>query len=418
MQKILDWQKTTSSLLCVLVLLTSHSFSKAQTDTLQVNNEAELRAAIASNRVIMIHASGISLKEKPLPITAVENLTLQGMGDKLTPLILDANHEDVVRVENAQRITFRNLSLGHEESFTHCSGDVLVINHCQDIEIDACDIFGSGVTGIKAHQSHIISRKTTIRDCSEALFSDESEEGSLLFEDCTFTLYKWKEEFRDEYRSIQFKNCDFFLADGKQLLSSNRGYYPESPAFLKTETSNPSPLWENPNDYGEFEGACPSTVEVSSSSSLTSNSNYSYGAQNLSEVNLEPGTGKQVAWVEGVDGPGIGERIHFKIVAPRAKWEAWSLNAEFQIVNGYAKDPETWKANNRVKRLKMSRNGHHLADIQLQDIPNVQRIRFSDLVEGGILKIGDEITFEILEVYRGLRYDDTAITYFAPTCSP
>ena len=111
------------------------------------------------------------------------------------------------------------------------------------------------------------------------------------------------------------------------------------------------------------------------------------------------------AWVEGVDGNGVGEylRYSFPGTCPRI--------TTVLIHNGYVKNWEVWYDNARVKRLLMYYNDEPYAIFNLQDTMGLQSF------DVGVLGYEDKdsapawsIKFEILEVYPGKKYEDTAIT--------
>ena len=111
------------------------------------------------------------------------------------------------------------------------------------------------------------------------------------------------------------------------------------------------------------------------------------------------------AWVEGVEGNGEGEylRYSFPGTCPRI--------TTVLIHNGYVKNWEVWRDNARVKMLLMYYNDEPYAILNLQDTMGLQSF------DVGVLGYEDKdsapawsIKFEILEVYPGKKYEDTAIT--------
>ena len=111
----------------------------------------------------------------------------------------------------------------------------------------------------------------------------------------------------------------------------------------------------------------------------------------------------KTAWVEGKKDEGIGEYLeyYFKNDSPRI--------TEIIISNGYMKSEETWKNNNRVKKLKLYVNGVPLGVLNLKDSRTDQYFSVGTL---GHNKNGTDLIlkFEILEIYKGSKYNDTAIT--------
>jgi hypothetical protein len=138
------------------------------------------------------------------------------------------------------------------------------------------------------------------------------------------------------------------------------------------------------------------------SSTLTSAKN-AYSALNAHDLNYS------TAWVEGVKGNGIGEYLvyHFEAASPRV--------TEIIVVNGYVKSEKTWLENSRVKKLKLYYNNKPVAILNLEDNRYEQSFQFKKPFGNGNRDDFSQqkdwtLKFEILEVYPGDKYDDTAIT--------
>ena len=131
---------------------------------------------------------------------------------------------------------------------------------------------------------------------------------------------------------------------------------------------------------------------------LASNNNYTYESGNLTDLDL------RTAWVEGVDGNGIGESITFKVETIEA---ADIQIQELVIVNGYVKNRALWKANSRVKKFKLYIDGTPKAILNLRDVDNYQKFNVQRFVNG-LTKF--ELKLEIMEVIEGDKYADTAIS--------
>ncbi|UII33852.1 hypothetical protein LVD17_08495 [Fulvivirga ulvae] len=143
---------------------------------------------------------------------------------------------------------------------------------------------------------------------------------------------------------------------------------------------------------------------VSASSHLTSQGENHYLPKNAHDLNYKN------AWIEGVDGYGIGEYLIYEFApeSPRI--------TEIIITNGYVKSLSTWTTNSRVKKLRVYYNDKPIADLNLKDIGEDQHFKFKpisyeDRSDTEILKLKElwKLKFEILEVYKGKKYDDTAI---------
>ncbi len=191
---------------------------------------------------------------------------------------------------------------------------------------------------------------------------------------------------------------------------------------------------------------------------------YDYSVENLKNANMEN------VWIEGVAGYGIGEKVTLKLqrytvekptdfgfvgnikdgfrimtkeefdkVDPienqifyvkdeerkytydeyieLTKSKVQSGNGYFNsltglcIINGYAKNEELFNANSRVKKLKLTIDNDREYIIELEDTMNPQLIDISYSQEPSFEVIKPlELTFEILEVYPGEKYQDTVIT--------
>lgn len=144
---------------------------------------------------------------------------------------------------------------------------------------------------------------------------------------------------------------------------------------------------------------------ISTSSTLKTYKGIKYSAKNIHDLNYK------TAWIEGVSGYGIGESItyHFPPQNPRI--------TDIIIVNGYVKSQTAWQENSRVKKLKMYVDNKPFAILNLADSRQEQTFKFDPLGYGDRVnweqlqtKPWWTIKFEILEVYKGDKYDDTAIT--------
>ena len=121
--------------------------------------------------------------------------------------------------------------------------------------------------------------------------------------------------------------------------------------------------------------------------------NVVYEAKSLWDYyNLKP-------WVEGVNGSGIGQKI-------RIEYNTIFRFHGILLSNGFVdfNRPHLYLSNNRVKRIKVTfGNTGTFEEFDLEDSPNFQTLSFDG---GQNVKF---ITIEILDIYKGSRYDDTCI---------
>ena len=161
---------------------------------------------------------------------------------------------------------------------------------------------------------------------------------------------------------------------------------------------------------------------VSASSYLKSNSaSISYLPENAHDNSYES------AWVEGVEGYGTGEYLtyYFSQTAPRV--------TTVIIANGYVKTEKAYRDNSRVKKLKMYINEKPFAILNLEDRRSEQIFEFDPIGRKRpdyeyndpkweywheLSKLPKwTLKFEIIDVYKGDKYDDTVISelYFSGT---
>jgi hypothetical protein len=141
------------------------------------------------------------------------------------------------------------------------------------------------------------------------------------------------------------------------------------------------------------------------SSYLKSQGSNSYDPSNAHDLSF------QTAWVEGVSGYGIGEYIEYEFPPSNPR-----INTVI-IVNGYVKSQSAWINNSRVKKIKMYIDGKPYAYLNLEDKRaaqtfSVDPIGHSDRQDFKALETKStwKVRFEIVDVYKGNKYDDVAIT--------
>jgi len=139
------------------------------------------------------------------------------------------------------------------------------------------------------------------------------------------------------------------------------------------------------------------SVEWTASSTLASQGKTHYDAANL-------GNGDNSnTWCEGVNGHGIGERVNAKITG-----FASAHIKSLVIVNGFARNQTTWQNNSRIKTLRLYVGDRHLSDFNVSDNIKSQTIQLPETLPLSTNKL--DLSFEIMEVYPGGKYDDLCVT--------
>jgi len=153
-------------------------------------------------------------------------------------------------------------------------------------------------------------------------------------------------------------------------------------------------------------GFCAKNLKASSF--LKNNTGINYEPKNLADDD------QNTAWVEGKSGDGIAEFIEFDysydIKYIEAADGACMYKDYFYILNGYQKNEQIWKENNRVKKMKMYINGKETCYIDLLDKMGFQLMKLNFIKPLGKKKNTIKIRFEIVEIYKGMKFEDTAIS--------
>ncbi len=214
----------------------------------------------------------------------------------------------------------------------------------------------------------------------------------------------WEKINRISY--INFNYTGNFLGEGiqhgqkKYLILYGKDYvffYDENNVMVFYQFSRAAGVYENPY-----------TAEATSE---LKEKNYVYEAGNLANIkNLKP-------WVEGVDGHGQGEKIILKqdttrIIAHPDTLAAYRYSG-VTISNGFIdfNRPHLYEDNNRIKKIRISRGSDkNYIEVELEDTPQFQYFYFQD----NLTTESDILVIEILEVYKGSKWDDTAINLIIP----
>ena len=134
---------------------------------------------------------------------------------------------------------------------------------------------------------------------------------------------------------------------------------------------------------------------------------YSYCYSGEKETTYEPRTYEEYKeYVRKFGWWGTYANVHEK------SFTGWKNGLTgFYIVNGYAKNEKLFKANSRVKKLKLTIDGTKEYILELEDTMNPQLFDIRYEQEPNLDKLDAiKAEFEILEVYKGEKYEDTVIT--------
>ena len=149
-------------------------------------------------------------------------------------------------------------------------------------------------------------------------------------------------------------------------------------------------------------GAPPITVTASST---LRDGIYSYEPANIHDWK------KSTLWAEGAPGPGIGPTVTFIFDCTGESYRdrkniPIGINS-FSLINGFARTPELWAANGRVKTFKVTFNGAPKGTFTVQDTASHQNVKLPDLTFPPGKK--SQLVLEIADVYPGTKHEDTCI---------
>ncbi|MFT5619557.1 MAG: hypothetical protein ACI85I_002803 [Arenicella sp.] len=193
-------------------------------------------------------------------------------------------------------------------------------------------------------------------------------------------LAKFEKEKLEYKKALQTERS--LLTEHQKELLNRENFYEAGPFF----TTNYGCSWYC---LGE-------PTETSSSSFLESNERYK--SKNIHDFDLK------TAWVEGNEDYGIGENITITFEFSPGKTKITTMD----IFNGYCKSEKLWEENSRVKKLAFYANWKLIGNLLLEDVYKKQRFKVGSL--GGDKKHKLVLSFKIVEVYKGDKYKDVAIS--------
>jgi len=162
-------------------------------DAVVVSNVDELLAAIAPDTEIILEAGVYNLCEAKtygednpsdyytwagsydgfeLVLRNVDNLTIRGSGRLSTTIETDPRWANVLRVQNSSGLILEDFTAGHTREQGECSGGVLFLEGCQDVEMEDLGLYGCGVVGLTARLcTNVTLQSSELYECSSSAVS-------------------------------------------------------------------------------------------------------------------------------------------------------------------------------------------------------------------------------------------------------
>lgn len=293
---------------------------------------------------------------------------------------------------------------GYDALFAYENGGIILkLENCNEREIKGY------MTVVGDRKSYVEDRTMYTRDSYTFDFiatkeklgyvlNSEVAEGNIILLKDTIILRDFSPK-KEDYRYYYKKNDYLFLRE--KILENDNLIEIQSVIGDEIEFTE-----EYFNEYGmRWQGCswyCLGSYESKylASSTLNDDGEIKYIPDHLIDKNLK------TAWVEGVDGYGIGEYVDIYITHQIDSFvnEIYGI----RICNGYTESQKLWEENSRVKKIKLWVDNIPYAILNLEDVPSEQ------VFNVGIIPISYRedlvLRFEILEVYEGTKYKDTCIS--------
>ncbi len=185
------------------IVVTNDILDLTQT-MLQMKDEGSLPFDIEGES---IGPSAVSEYDGPsLLVNYCDNLTITG-AKKGIHIQVTPRYANVFGFNHCRNINISNLKLGHTDA-GDCVGDVLYFEHCEEVAIEDCNLYGCGVIGIEARYSKNLKvNNSDIYECSQEMF-DLYHVSNMAFNNCQFYENGGGIHISESCRGIEMNNCD------------------------------------------------------------------------------------------------------------------------------------------------------------------------------------------------------------------
>lgn len=155
-------------------------------DVITIRNNDQFIDAIGPNRIVLLPAdysinlSNLARKEtqyvrwgdwKELIIYNVQNFAIVGMGRKLPEILTELGYGAVISFQNVRNVSISNIQAGHTPPVEDvCYAPVFIFENSSKINMNNCDLFGSGMSGLYLSNVDSLSfNSSIIRDCTSRI---------------------------------------------------------------------------------------------------------------------------------------------------------------------------------------------------------------------------------------------------------
>jgi len=173
-----------------------------------------------------------------LVLSGVHNLSIIGIGDEHSELVVEPRYANVMCFGDCSNISIANIKAGHTDKDGYCSGAVFAFVDSTNINIDDTLMYGCGAYGLLLSGVKDMSVfNSTIYECTYGIMCLIDKNLDILFEDCEFrdnTGYSMVEIWRGPSR-ITFDSCTFRNNYCSPVINGGNELYP---MFSVSESEN------------------------------------------------------------------------------------------------------------------------------------------------------------------------------------
>ena len=178
-----------------------------------------------SNYYAWSHEVGAGGNDAELIIKNVEGLTIRGAGAGKTTISAVPRYANVIRFAGCKDLSVSDLTAGHTREPGFCTGGVLLMENCDDSNVDKCGLYGCGTVGVIAYNCKKINvTGCDIYECSVGAV-EVHDSNDILVSGCEIHDHGKKEAAIDLFtadNTIGFTvyNCTIRDNESDKLLAS------------------------------------------------------------------------------------------------------------------------------------------------------------------------------------------------------
>lgn len=217
---------------CILMLVCMFGMASAEQESICVSTVDEFLEALASDTEIVLASGEYNLTQAKrygrgggdyyhwesvfdgyeLILDNVENLTIRGENPFDVSIVTEPRYSNVLSFKNASNVTVSDVTLGHTKEKGACSGGVLVLSGCKDVEILSTRMFGCGTRGMDISNCRNVHVDCSdVYECSEGCVYISGSYNVLMENSKFFNCQVWNGVF-EVYSSgeIAFINSEVY----------------------------------------------------------------------------------------------------------------------------------------------------------------------------------------------------------------